>query len=107
MLGQFWFERSPCDDSVVVVMDWVDGERRGKVLTPCWISEHPLASELLLEPSDELIGLPMALSYGVLLASTAGADLTISGDYSVWPQEWGQLAEDQRHRSFACVSISH
>ncbi len=107
MLGQFWYGRAPSSDNVVLVLAWADGERRGKVVAPCWIEGHSFASSLLMQPSDELIGLPFALSYGVLIAASAGANLTVTGDASVWPEEWGILAEEPRHRTAVRAVKSH
>lgn len=107
MLGNFWYRIVPPPDDVVVELCWVEGERRAKVTTPCWISEHPLASKILLEPSEEYIGLPMAFSYGVLIAATAGAYFTISGDRSAWPSEWGDLIEGLSRSLHEPYAISH
>lgn len=95
MLGQFWFRDEPPDEDVVLDLCWIAEEPRGRVVTPVWVSKSIEGSELKVAESDQYISLPLALSYGLLVASSVNLKFTVSGDASVWPEEWGNLLEGE------------
>lgn len=89
MIGQFWFAESPCRLHVAVRLDWRSGERVGRVEPPAEVAER-LPFDVPVE--DEFITLPMALGFAVTIAALAGSKLTITGDVTAWPEDWGVLS---------------
>lgn len=107
MLGKFWYRGSPLPGDVVLELRWDADERRGRVHTPSWVFDHPVAPDLSLQQNDEYISLALAFSYGLLVAASAGACLTISGDRSAWPGEWGKLIDEDSCRPLASCTKFH
>lgn len=92
MIGRFSYS---CDErplDVLVELKWQDNVPGGVVHPPDWVFEK-LGPEFAMRPADEFMRLPFALSYGVLVASAAGAVLTICGDRTAWQVEWGALVD--------------
>lgn len=90
MIAQFWYADIPCDKHVAVRMEWFEGEPSGSVEVP-----HHLAGRLdalSISPTTGTMRLSFALGYGVLIAAATDAKLTITGDMTVWPDDWGELA---------------
>lgn len=79
-------------------MAWKGGQARARIVAPAWVIDALVDTHIEPRRDDEYLGLPIALSYGVLVAAVAGALFTISGDKSVWPQEWGELIERHARR---------
>lgn len=90
MIGQFRYSERPCDQHVVVWMEWLDGLPSARVETPGHVSNH--LEEMNMVPIAGAMGLEFALGYGVLIAALSRAKLTLSGDLSAWPSEWGDLS---------------
>lgn len=70
-------------------MEWLDGRPSARVEAPCHVSGH--LEHMNLDEIAGLMGLEFALGYGVIIAALANAKLTLSGDMSAWPSEWGEL----------------
>lgn len=81
---------------MILDMSWQGDEPGAKVVAPGWVLDALADRGYPLRAEDEFISLAMALSYGVLVASLAGADLTLSGDRSAWPISWGVLFDKPR-----------
>ena len=107
MLGQFWYrEVAPAVD-VSLDLKWFDGEARGKVFVPCPVATQDFGIDLRAQKNDEYLSLPLALSYGLLIAAASGTKFTVTGDPSAWPQQWGTLLEGQLREFRVPAPISH
>lgn len=93
MIGSFYYSPHHRPADVVIEMMWQDGLRGGIVSAPDWVLHDLEGQGLSLRPADEFMRLPFALSYGVLVATSAHAQLTLTGDRDVWMREWGSLVE--------------
>lgn len=89
MIAQFRYSEAPCGHDVIVRMEWSDGRALARVEAPEGVS-HRL-EDLDIKEVCGTVGLEFALAYGVMIAALANAKLTLSGDVSVWPIEWGAL----------------
>lgn len=98
VIGQFSYAAEMPQDHVVLDLAWEGGQPRARVVAPAWVVQALVDTNIVPRPDDEYLGLPIALSYGVLVASVAGALFTVSGDKSVWPLEWGILIESHTRR---------
>lgn len=90
MIGQFRFSDRPCSQHVVIWMEWLDGLPSARVEAPGHVSTQ--LEEMNLSHIDGSMGLEFALGYGVMIAALAKAKLTLAGDLSAWPMEWGTLS---------------
>lgn len=93
MIGSFYYSPHHRPADVVINMTWQNGQRGGIVSTPHWVLVDLEPQGLSLRPADEFMRLPFAISYGVLVATSANAQLTLTGDRGVWRREWGSLLE--------------
>lgn len=93
MIGQFSYASEWPQGHVVLELAWEGGLPRARVVAPVWVVAALTGTQIAPRRADEYLGLPIALSYGVLVASVTGALFTVSGDKSVWPQEWGPLVD--------------
>lgn len=93
MIGQFHYAEKPCDQHVVVWMEWLNGLPSARVDAPSHVFEQ--LEEMNLAHVAGTMGLEFALGYGVMIAALAKAKLTLSGDMSAWPAEWGDLSQIQ------------
>lgn len=91
MIGQFRYAEKPCDQHVVVWMEWLDGLPTARVEAPRHVSSQ--LDDIFLAQVGGTMGLEFALSYGVMIAALGKAKLTLSGDISAWPAEWGALSD--------------
>lgn len=98
MIGRFWYEDTPSVAHISLALTWQDGEPHGRLKAPAYLCEQ--LEETFGYREDEAMRLPFALSYAVLLAAISGEKLTLTGDISVWPEEWGKLY----HRSTGPIS---
>lgn len=89
MIGRFWYADSPCIRHVAVRLEWRSGEPLGRVEPPPEVVGR-LPFEVVLD--DEFMVLAVALGYAVTIAAMAGIKLTITGDVSAWPSDWGALS---------------
>ena len=89
MSAQFWYAEAPSDKHVAVRMYWEEGAPAACVEASAYIA-HQLA-QLNISHIEGGVGLAFALGYGVTIAGLVGAKLTITGDVSAWPDEWGEL----------------
>lgn len=90
MIGQFRYSEKPCDQHVVVRMEWLDGLPSAQVEAPGHVSSR--LEDMNMTHIVGMMGLEFALGYGVMIAALAEAKLTISGDVSAWPAAWGDLS---------------
>lgn len=93
MIGQFSYASEKPQGHVILELAWERGLPRARVVAPAWVIEALANTQIVPRRDDEYLGLPIALSYGVLVATVAGALFTVSGDKSVWPQGWGLLID--------------
>lgn len=92
MIGNFFYTSRPAVDCIAVCMTWgPDGARKGTLVVPHSLREHIEAERM--PSTDEALSIDGALAYAVVLSIRAGLSLTLSGDISVWPVEWGQVIQ--------------
>lgn len=89
MIAQFWYAEAPCEKHVAVRMHWSEGSPVACVEAPACVTHH--LAQLNIAHIEGVTDLAFALGYGVTIAGLAGAKLTITGDASAWPDEWGEL----------------
>lgn len=89
MIADFRYESTPKPDCVQVKLFWDRGRRAGLVHIPRVICEELAENDwpAAIEP----LSIDGALAYGLMLSMRAGISLRVSGDQSVWPEEWGLL----------------
>lgn len=93
MIGNFCFTAHPPADCVAVRMEWdVYGARHGTLVISTSLRRAIEAEKL--PATDEPLSIDGALAYGVVLAVRAQTTLTLTGDITVWPEEWGLLIRD-------------
>lgn len=93
MIGQFAFCASPSPDDVILEIAWDDAAATGRVISPAWVIGILRFNDVGVRRDDEFLALPIALSYAILVSAMAGAKLTLSGDFSAWPERWGILKD--------------
>lgn len=89
MIADFRYDASPEVEDVVVELFWDnDGGRMGRIKIPDMVDNAVVVLEL-----PHLSPLPVisAVAYAMVLAAQSERRLRISGDQSVWQQEWGTL----------------
>lgn len=96
MIGQFRFSDRPSSQHVVVWMEWLDGLPAARVEAPGHVSAQ--LEEMNMDHVVGTMGLEFALGYGVMIAALARTRLTLAGDVSAWPAEWGRLSHSQSFR---------
>ena len=90
MIGRFNYEVNPPEDCVAICMLWTqDGKRSALLNIPVYLQDE-VEQQSLPDP-DETFSLDGALAYGVVLSIRSGLGLRLSGDLSVWREEWGQV----------------
>lgn len=89
MIGDFRFEAAPLSQHVSVSLFWEGDARMAKIVAPAVIGLHAARNDL--PPIGPAMPVASALAYAVFLAAGTGTPLTISGDHTVWPKEWGNL----------------
>ena len=90
MIGQFSFSCRPSTDHILLELKWRDGERVGRIRAPTEIIEA-FGDEFAMRADDEFVQLGVALGYGVTIASMTEIPLTLTGDRSAWPRQFGVL----------------
>lgn len=89
MIAHFRYETAPTADCVHVELLWDRGRRAGQLHVPRAISDE------LFEHDWPTAAAPLsidgALAYGLMVSIRAGISLRLSGDQTVWPDEWGNL----------------
>lgn len=93
MIGQFTYADDAPGSHVVLDLAWRGVDAVGRVAAPRWVVDILTHTMINAREHDEYMGLSLALSYGILVAAAAGAPLTITGDRTVWPAEWGRLLD--------------
>lgn len=102
MIGRFSYATDVFADHVMLELMWDGLFAKGRVIAPSWVIEALEGSHISIRPDDELLALPIALSYAVLVTASCGAPLTLTGDRTAWPEEWGGLKDrDSAGRVFA------
>jgi len=88
MIADFRYDASPEVEDVVVELFWDHGERMGRIKTPDMVGDAMVVHGL---PHPEPLPVISAVAYAMVLAAQSNRRLRLSGDQSVWPQEWGTL----------------
>jgi len=96
MIGRFWYAESPCGKHITVRLAWQNGSARARVEPPAGVADKLGDDDIPLRADDEFMSLPIALGYAVLIAGLSETSLTVTGDVTAWPQEWGSLSERPR-----------
>lgn len=91
MIGQFKYEHEPTEASVVLLLVWSDNEASGRVVMGQKSTDILEDLSYPVVPESEVMQLPFALSYGVIVTAITNGTFCISGDRSVWPSHWGKL----------------
>lgn len=107
MIGQFWFRDAPSDVEVVVELYSGEGVGQGQVRAPEHVISQLRQQNIPVRSADELMQLPMALAYAVLISTLSDAVMTISGDKTAWPIQWGTLLEGQQRFTSGSREVSH
>jgi hypothetical protein len=89
MIGQFSYSEMPCTKHVAVRLGWQSGESVARVETPADVAQV-LPFHIPLD--DEYMSLPIALGYAVMISGMSGTKMTLTGDVSAWPEQWGALS---------------
>ena len=107
MLGQFWYREVAPETDISLNLQWLGGQAKGKVFVPCPVAKKELELDLRVQKNDEYLSLPLAISYALFIAAMSGTKLTITGDTSAWPPEWGTLLEGQLRDFRVPAPITH
>lgn len=107
MIGRFWFREAPTDVEVVVELVTAEGIGHGLVHAPEHVISHLKNSHIPVRRADELMQLPIALAYAVLISTMSNTVMTISGDRRAWPVQWGPLLECQQRFTSGSKAVSH
>lgn len=107
MIGRFWFRDAPSDVEVVVELVGSTGVGHGLVHAPEHVLSQLRDHAIPVRAEDELMQLPIALAYAVLISTMSDAVMTISGDKRVWPIQWGQLLEGGQRFTSDSTAVSH
>lgn len=107
MIGHFWFRDAAAEADIIVELIATGTSCSGRVRAPASVVAELVRQNLPVRAHDEVMDLPFALSYGVLLASMSKTNLTISGDRSAWPEDWGALLEGTLRFTMPPRVISH
>lgn len=95
MIADMRYAEHPPDSHVVVHLQWELGDRKAVVTAPDEVIFAMEMMDVQVRPSDELMIIPVAVSYAMFLAGMANVPLTVSGDCTVWPEDWGELTVRQ------------
>jgi hypothetical protein len=93
MIAQFWFAEEPPPTHISLQLTLIDGEPYGRVYAPPDVVSEMLERDMPARQEDEFIWLPLALGYAVTMSGITSAALTLTGDLTAWPQDWGILSE--------------
>lgn|SRR5215217_3741023 len=99
MIGHFAFRQEGLPDHVIVEMLWASTGEAARVHASDDVVKALVELDIAVRPRDELMQLPFALSYAVLLSTLSGAPLHLAGDRTVLPTDWGTLFEANDHTS--------
>lgn len=89
MIGDFRYETKPSHDCIAIRMLWDEGERYGVLEMP-----HEIQDGVRLEDwpaSDGPMSINSALAYGLFLSLQSNRALRLTGDTTVWKEQWGQI----------------
>lgn len=89
MIAQFWYADAPCDSHIAIRLDWQEGEPIACVEAPPHVVDR--LAELSISHTEGAMRLPFALGYGVTIAGLTESELTMTGDMTAWPADWGDL----------------
>ncbi|NGP19403.1 hypothetical protein [Devosia aurantiaca] len=95
MIGRFVYMAGAPAGYIVLQMVWRDNLPMARVRSPEIVVDRLRDDNMDVRREDEYMSLAVALGYGVLLAGLSGAGMVLSGDRSVWPDEWGELMDMQ------------
>jgi hypothetical protein len=76
---------------VCVEMRWQSGDSVGVLHIPDYVSEMMKGTGYASVRSGEVLGLPIALGLGLILAAYTFTDFYLSGDDTAWIDHWGTL----------------
>jgi hypothetical protein len=93
MIGRFVYMAGPPEGHIVLDLSYGARTAEARVYSPDHVAHLFQQHQIGMRYEDELMSLPIALSYAVLLAGLSDTALVVSGDRSAWPQEWGELLD--------------
>lgn len=90
MIANFCYTVCPDENCVAVAMTWgSDGSRQGTLVLPSFLRSQIEAEKM--PTTQDALSIDGALAYAVVLAVRSELALTLTGDISVWREQWGQL----------------
>ncbi|MBJ3785307.1 hypothetical protein [Devosia sediminis] len=89
MIGDFRYETRPSQDCIAIRMLWEEGERYGVLEMPHEIHDDMVADDW--PASDGPMSINSALAYGLFLSLQSGRALRLTGDVTVWKDQWGHI----------------
>ena len=90
MIASFCYAVRPEENCVAVDMTWGrDGSRQGTLVVPRFLLDQ-IESERM-PATHQPLSIDGAIAYAVVLAVRADLSLTLTGDISVWREQWGRL----------------
>lgn len=90
VIGRFSFASAPSTSHILLELKWHNGERVGCIRAPKDILDA-FGETLVMRETDEFVQFAFALGYAVTIASMTETPLTLTGDRSAWPNEFGDL----------------
>jgi hypothetical protein len=93
MIAYFRYDKSPEADCISVELTSAQGVALGIVSLPPDAFKQMERLNPTAARSGDPMALPFALSYGVLAASITGCKLSIAGEKTLWPEDWGMLID--------------
>jgi len=88
MIGDFRYSPTPRGDEIILELYWDKDERMGRLRLPDEVANAITIEDL---PGKQELPVISALSFAVFIAGQSRRRLCLSGDTSVWEEEWGRL----------------
>lgn len=88
MIADFRYATSPRIDDIRLELFWERSERMGRLKVPDDVANAMTRDNL--EAKEEL-PIFSALGFAVFIAGQSSRSLCLTGDRSVWQEEWGRL----------------
>ena len=93
MIGHFFFATEIVEGCICVEMRWNDGKREGVLHIPPLAADQLRLSGLQQFETGSAYRFTMALGIGVGLGILTSTPLYLTGDMSVWDNQWGRLEQ--------------
>jgi hypothetical protein len=91
MVGHFFYSSEITERCVFVNMRWSGSKPEGVLHIPSSITEQVERTEYDQFATGDVFHLPIALGIAVTLSILTFTPMFLTGDRSVWTEEWGRL----------------